>query len=346
MADGGMRITDAQVDAFLDDGYLVLPGFLSADDVAGGQADFYRNFPAPDEAVASPDRHADRVGYRQFPFPGEHLLRIITQPDIISFAERVIGDTDLAITNCDIWGKYGAINPGVDQPLHVDGYGSSTLAYPRTDGVYRQIMIFGYFTDVPSEDYAPTYVVSQRHTRGTLLVPPWRHQEESPELYAHQVPVLGPAGTIAVIDMSTFHRGSRLLARHGHRFLLLSGLHSRRCSWMRTVSSEDTDLGGIMDPPAVRTFLETATPRQRELLGFPAPGDEYWNELTLTGVSARYPGMNMAPYREAALAGRAETTVLPTEERECQSARIMPSSSAGPWPGCRWPEPWPVISPT
>ena len=44
-------------------------------------------------------------------------------------------------------------------------------------------------------------------------------------------------------------------------------------------------------------MMATATVRQRDLLGFPRPGDEYWCEQTLNDVSARYRGMDMSPYR-------------------------------------------------
>ena len=46
-------------------------------------------------------------------------------------------------------------------------------------------------------------------------------------------------------------------------------------------------------------FIERASPRQREMLGFPAPGDRYWSEETLAGIAARYPAMDMSPYLEA-----------------------------------------------
>ena len=36
----------------------------------------------------------------------------------------------------------------------------------------------------------------------------------------------------------------------------------------------------------------------RSLYAAPA-GDAYWNEQTLTDVAARYPGMDMTPYRAA-----------------------------------------------
>ena len=50
-------------------------------------------------------------------------------------------------------------------------------------------------------------------------------------------------------------------------------------------------------PPGM---MERATPRERELFGFPAIGDPYWNEQTLTDVQCRYPRMDMTPYSDGA----------------------------------------------
>ncbi len=47
-------------------------------------------------------------------------------------------------------------------------------------------------------------------------------------------------------------------------------------------------------------MMERATPRERELFGFPAIGDPYWNDQTLTDVQCRYPKMDMAPYEGSA----------------------------------------------
>ena len=38
------------------------------------------------------------------------------------------------------------------------------------------------------------------------------------------------------------------------------------------------------------------TPRQRDLFGWPPPGDPYWNAQTLTDVALRYPGIDLTPY--------------------------------------------------
>jgi hypothetical protein len=47
----------------------------------------------------------------------------------------------------------------------------------------------------------------------------------------------------------------------------------------------------------MKRFIERATPRQREVLGFPPPGHPYWNPETLAAVATRYPKMDMSPYR-------------------------------------------------
>jgi hypothetical protein len=50
-------------------------------------------------------------------------------------------------------------------------------------------------------------------------------------------------------------------------------------------------------------FMQHATERQLTVLGFPRPGHPYWNAETLRGVAARYPSLDMAPWRAAASAG-------------------------------------------
>jgi hypothetical protein len=44
-------------------------------------------------------------------------------------------------------------------------------------------------------------------------------------------------------------------------------------------------------------FVRQATPRQLALFSIPRPGDPYWTEETVAGVGARYPGLDMEPWR-------------------------------------------------
>ena len=43
-------------------------------------------------------------------------------------------------------------------------------------------------------------------------------------------------------------------------------------------------------------FLESLSPVQRGLLGFPLPGDKYWTADTIDAVGRRYTAMDMGPY--------------------------------------------------
>jgi hypothetical protein len=51
-------------------------------------------------------------------------------------------------------------------------------------------------------------------------------------------------------------------------------------------------------------FMAGATVRQVCMLGFPAPGHPYWDAETLRGVAARYPNLDMTPWRVALPADR------------------------------------------
>ena len=55
-------------------------------------------------------------------------------------------------------------------------------------------------------------------------------------------------------------------------------------------------------------FIPQCTVRQRDLFGWPRPGDPYWDEATLAGVAARYPGIDLEPYRVTATATAAAET--------------------------------------
>jgi hypothetical protein len=65
-----------------------------------------------------------------------------------------------------------------------------------------------------------------------------------------------------------------------------------------------TTWGGKMawpkqSPERWAKFIPQCSVRQRDLFGFPRPGDPYWTDETLAGVAARYPGIDLEPYRSA-----------------------------------------------
>jgi hypothetical protein len=58
-------------------------------------------------------------------------------------------------------------------------------------------------------------------------------------------------------------------------------------------------LPGEAEGMAWHRFMQRTNLRQLNALGFPQPGHPYWNEDTLRGVAARYPFLDMAPWRDA-----------------------------------------------
>ena len=56
--------------------------------------------------------------------------------------------------------------------------------------------------------------------------------------------------------------------------------------------------GPRQSPERWARFIPQCSVRERDLFGFPRPGDPYWSEETLAGVAARYPGIDLSPYRE------------------------------------------------
>jgi hypothetical protein len=148
-----------------------------------------------------------------------------------------------------------------------------------------------YHTDV-TVDLGPTFVVSREDAgdlpiRGDRFYP----REEFPELYRAERPVTLTAGSALIYSMHTLHRGSAMKAQRGVRFSQFVAFHAKGVPWLGSASFQ-----GDGGKPEMDHFLTHASPRQRELVGFPAPGDAYWNSITRAGVAARYPGMDMSVY--------------------------------------------------
>jgi hypothetical protein len=292
-----MEIAQSHIDQLARRGYAIVPDFLGADELEAARRNMLLYFPSAQELAAAPHRYPhiaeDPENLQiEFPFIGDALNDISTHRNIIQFVETVLGTDQIMLSQAAIWAKYAGTGE-FEQGLHSDFQGN-TLVYPREEGSYRQVNMILYYSDVPP-DMGPTYVVSREHTDGLSLWPPFRTRRKNPELYKLEKPVLATAGTLFIFGMSTFHRASSITAAAGARFShhlvyrgaqhAFAGYHQ----WSR--HGENLDLS---------RFIQQATPRQREMLGFPRPGDPYWTAATLAGVAARYPKMDMAPYQAGA----------------------------------------------
>jgi hypothetical protein len=288
-----MRITDQQIAAYLRQGYVIVPGFLTKDELRAAVGNVLQYFPTDPELRAAPPRYGSIFEdpehlQVEFPFAGDPLNNVSTHPDIVAFVEHVLGTRDILLSQSAIWAKYAGTGD-FDQGLHLDYQGNS-LVVPREDGAFRQVNMIVYYADV-NETLGPTFVVSQEETRELPLWPTHRTRKKNPQLYEHERPVLAHAGDLLIFGMRTWHRASDMTAERGARFshhlVYRAAAHGFQGYHQWSSKGENSEL---------HRFIETATLRQRELIGFPSPQSEYWNEETIAAVKLRYPAMDRAPY--------------------------------------------------
>jgi hypothetical protein len=289
-----VAIPDDHAEQLQKHGYAIAPGFLTPGELAAARQNVLRYFPSAEEFSATPERYGSILEdpehlQVEFPFAGDALNDISTHPELIRFVERVLGTREVMLSQSAIWAKYAGTGD-FDQGLHLD-YQGNTLVAPRDDGAFRQVNMILYYTDV-DEDLGPTYVVSQEKTRHLPLWPTHRTRKASPQLYKDERPVLATAGTLLSFSMRTWHRASNIDAAAGVRF-------SHHLVWRAAAHSfAGYHLWSRMgENPELQRFIERAAPRQREVLGFPAPGHPYWNAETRAAVALRYPRMDMRPYQ-------------------------------------------------
>jgi hypothetical protein len=287
-----MRVPDATLDEVRHQGFSLLEGFLAAEELEAAQDALWRHFPRPDHYFADPiqpqyARYAagQFAGVEEFPYRSWDLNRLAVHPDLVDAAERYLETPDLHLYKVELWAKYaGAVN--YDQPLHRD-YGSHSLVVPRPEARYQQITTFIYLSDVTDED-GPTVIVPYDAGKDVPFTPLYL---PIGELAASEVRCVGPAGSLLVYRTDILHRGSDFSAAGRSRFSILVDFQRRGTTW-----------GGKMawpkaSPERWAKFIPECSVRQRDLFGFPRPGDPYWNDDTLVGVAERYPGIDLFPYR-------------------------------------------------
>ena len=295
-----MDLADA-VAEWVEHGFVVLPGYLPADDVAAARPALHTLFPTADEFHddVDPARNAcfrddEYGGIVPFPFPGAggaDLALLALHPKVVALAEAILETDDIRLYSCEAWAKYtGAAE--YDQAHHRDFSGHTPMV-PSRDPRFREVEIFVYLSDVP-ESCAPTRYVSRTVTQDLPFRarPNWYGPDERPALYEAEVSAAGPAGTVVAYSVETVHRPVALTEPRGARFTLMPNFRAAANDWMNRYAW------------AVRAhsdewyaFVERASLRQLLLLGFPPPGHPYWTADTIAGTALRYPGLDLSPWR-------------------------------------------------
>lgn len=288
-----MRVAEKNLAEVWGQGFTVVEGFLDPTTLKDARDALWEIYPEPEEYFADPSKHPEFArnqfsGIHFFPYPSWALNRVAVYPHLIDAAERFLTAKDIEIYKIELWAKYsGAIN--YDQAHHRD-FGNHTLVVPRLDKRHTQMTTFILLSDVTAVD-GPTKLVPLKYTKDLPLMPRTRALGE---FFDQEVSAEAPAGSLLIYKTDVLHRGSEFGAPRRSRFAMLVDFQARGWRWQGKMSwPHHAGQDEMIDA------LERMTPRERDLFGWPPPGSEYWNEQTLADVGARYPRMDMTPYRKA-----------------------------------------------
>jgi hypothetical protein len=279
-------------------GWCVIEEAIPADALADAQEAVRRLFPNP--AQMAHDTDPDHALWRtwdahwpEFPFHSTRLNSLVLHERVMALAEALLETSDLALYMGIVTAKYANQSSGYNQLLHTD-FPNHMLVVPRHDAGYQQVEFFIYLTDVALEDGA-THFVSRRRT---AHIPVERHTLnyiDYADLYEDSAYAAAPAGSVVAYRPDIYHRSVDVTDPTRHRIMLHVSFKHRHAGW-----------GGYQAwpfrgfSPELTKFVAQATPRQLAVFGIPEPGHPYWNEATIAGVGARYPGLDMTPWQEAA----------------------------------------------
>jgi hypothetical protein len=128
------------------DGFAILPGYLSAEDLAPARGELEAMFPTPAGFHDGTDPRRSRFlcdefnGIDTFPFTSVQMSLLAVHERLVRLAERLLEETDLRLYSAEAWAKYtGAAD--YDQSLHRD-YLNHTLVVPTEDVRYQQVELF------------------------------------------------------------------------------------------------------------------------------------------------------------------------------------------------------------
>jgi Phytanoyl-CoA dioxygenase (PhyH) len=285
-----------------EDGWCLVRGLLPPDIIAGAQAVLPSLVPTAEEfadnvdpARNEPFRVDSHRVMPRFPFEDGVLNDIVVHDRIIDLAEELLGldEADLRLYQAMLSAKYGEGALSDEQLLHVD-FGNHTLVVPRHEPGYQQLEMFVYLSDVTPETGA-TRVVSRRLTPGIQVERTYLSHTDYTDLYAAEVPASGPAGSILAYRPDVYHRGVRMTAPRSARFMVHVSYKPANTDWLGSHG-----LPNAAEDMSWYRFVQRADVRQLTVLGFPPPGHPYWTAETLTGVAARYPMLDLSPWRNAA----------------------------------------------
>jgi hypothetical protein len=301
------RFTPQHLDAWRRDGGVLIEDFFTPDEVAAVVRDFDAVFGRTEGDQEALDHKggseigrfhpAQFKGVAPVPLDCSPALNLIgVHPALIRFAKAALETDDVHVYQCQAWAKFTG-EADYDQPLHTD-FANHTLVAPAEDAALNSVTILCYFTDVTDAHGPARYV---RRPDSEKFAGPEASLSRDPEAQARLQQALRPyerssaarAGSVFPYAIDVYHRGSNLTAPGGRRYALMT------CFKRAGNDSIGFHAWAFHHTKPWARIFDHATPEQLACFGVPRPGHPFWTPLTLQRAQARYPGWDLAPYREA-----------------------------------------------
>jgi hypothetical protein len=285
--------------AWKTEGWCVIPAVIPDDVLRSAQNAVEHLFPTAAEMDSGVDNERTRpwrtavdAKWPEFPYRSRTLTRLSFLPAVLDIATSFLGSHDLRLYMSLITVKYADQSSGYNQLLHAD-FPNQSLLVPQVSDRYPQLELFIYLSDVTAADGA-TRMVSRTRTAHIPIEQHTLSYAEFPDLYDDSGIAEGPAGSIVAYQPDVYHR-SVDLTEPGHRRIMMHT--SYRLASAEWSQYQAWAFHGFS--PEWHNFVQAATPTELALLGFPEPGHPYWTQDTIRRVNARYPQLDMSPWRAA-----------------------------------------------
>ncbi len=301
------RFTAEHVETWRREGGVLIENFFTDEEVAAVRADFEKVFGRTQGAEEARDaKRAGEVGrfneaqFKDFvavPLDCSPALNLIgVHPALIKFAQTALGCEDVHLYQCQVWAKFTG-DADYDQPFHCD-FANHTLTAPAEDDHLNAVTILCYFSDV-TEAHGPAHYVNR--TDSAKVAGPeaslGHDREQNRKLQEDLKPfarsTAAPAGSVFPYGIDVFHRGTNMTEPLAHRYAVMA------CFKNAANSSIGYHAWPFHHTKPWANIMYHATPAQLACFGVPRPGDPFWTPVTLQRVQARYPGLDLSPYRNA-----------------------------------------------
>jgi hypothetical protein len=296
---GASGLSPNLIEQWRRDGWCLYEGAIPPADLAAAQSALALLFPSAEEMDAGGDDERTApwrtwdAAWPEFPFRSSRLNKLVVHDTLIDLATELLGTEDVRLYLALLSAKYAHQSSGYNRLLHTD-YPNHSLVVPRRDVGYQHLETFIYLNDVSTRNGA-TRLVSRTKTDTIPVEQHTLNLADYGHLYDDPGEAAGPAGSVVAYRPDVYHRSVDFEEPGQARFMLHVAY---KPAGLDFVGYQAWPIKGFS--PEWQKFVGQASVRQLTVLGFPRPGDPYWTEETLSGVAARYPGLDMSPWRASA----------------------------------------------